>query len=41
MVGDVSLAEKGNQESFGFSFSLALVNSSFVKGNQLTRRVAA
>jgi hypothetical protein len=39
-VADVSLTEKGNKESFGFNSSLALDNPSFMKGNQLTRRVA-
>jgi hypothetical protein len=41
MVADVSLADKGDQESFGFSSSLALVNSSLMKGNQVTRRGSA
>jgi hypothetical protein len=41
MIADVSLAAKGHQKSFGFSYSLSLLNSSFMKGNQLTRRLAA
>jgi hypothetical protein len=32
MFADVSLADKGHQESFSFSSSLALVNLSFTKG---------
>jgi hypothetical protein len=40
MVAYVSLAEKVHQESFGISSSIALVNSSLMKGNQITRRVA-
>jgi hypothetical protein len=39
MVADVLLAEEGHQESFGFSSSIALVNPSFLKGDQLTKRV--
>jgi hypothetical protein len=41
MVADLSLANKEHQESFVFSSSLSLVNSSFMKGNQLTRKGAA
>jgi hypothetical protein len=32
MIADVSLADKGRQERFGFSSSLALVNISIMKG---------
>jgi hypothetical protein len=32
MVGNFSLDDKRNQESLGFRSSLALVNSSFMKG---------
>jgi hypothetical protein len=41
MAAHVPLAEKRHQESFGFSSSLALFNPSFMKGNQLTRRVVS
>jgi hypothetical protein len=40
MAADVSLTDKGHQESFGLSSSLALVNPSLMKGKQITRRVA-
>jgi hypothetical protein len=40
MLADVSLVEKGHQESFKLISSIGVFNPLFMKGNQLNRRVA-